>query len=200
MNVKIIAVCGKSGAGKTTIAKFLANILKATAICWDDFNGISSRPSDPIDWYNRGQDYKEFDYEKLACVLWTLKTGAAIIHPTLNTYLTPTRYIILDTPFGRLHHQTGQYIDYCFYIDTPMDILLNRRATSEQQDRYTSCKNLKEFNFYTSISKPFFSEGTLKSSADFIINGTLSINAQVLAIKHYLSYQWYNSQEYDYAT
>jgi len=182
MNVKIIAISGKAGSGKTTIAKFLSIFLKATIVAWDDFNNISTKQKNSID--------RQFDDDKLEQVLWALKNLTATKHPLLNTKLIPTRYIVLDTPLGRLHKQTDKYIDYCFYIDLPDDILLSRRNQAEAEPKKINC---------TSALKPFFSDSSLKSSSDFIINGTLSISAQVLAIKHYLSYHWYNANDYENA-
>lgn len=170
--VKIIAISGKDAADKTKVAKFLSNFLNATMVSWDDFNSNSIKQMISID--------SNFCDNRLDNVLWALKNFSEITHPLLNIDLIPTRYIVFDTPLGRLDKQTNKYIDHCFYIDSPVaDVLL----PCDSRD----------------IPNQHFFNDSLKISSDFIINGALSISAQVLAIKHYLSYQWYSANDFEHA-
>jgi uridine kinase len=43
---KIIGISGNMGAGKTTLAHALQQDLKSTLLRWDDFDDISTGPSD----------------------------------------------------------------------------------------------------------------------------------------------------------
>lgn len=56
-----------------------------------------------------------------------LKSGHSIVHSITQDVLKPTRFIIFDAPLGRLHQQTGQYIDFCIHIEVPLDSSLCRR-------------------------------------------------------------------------
>jgi len=47
----IIGISGISGAGKTTLTSALCKRLKATALYWDDYGGISQAPHDYVKWY-----------------------------------------------------------------------------------------------------------------------------------------------------
>ena len=49
-----------------------------------------------------------------------------IMHPALKSMLSPTKYIIYDAPLGCLHPQTGQYIDICIHIETPLDVSIKQ--------------------------------------------------------------------------
>lgn len=170
--VKIIAISGKDAAGRTVVAKFLSDFLKAQMISWYDFNLANIEEKTSINQISPDN--------RLEHVLWGLKNISEMKYSRQNKIMVPTRYIVFDTPVGRLDKQTNKYIDYCFYIDVPIsDVLL----AYDSQD----------------ILNSIWHDDSLKDSADFIINGMLPISAQVLAIKHYLSYQWYNSNDLEHA-
>lgn len=162
MTPHIIGISGKTGAGKSTLAKALSQNLKAMLISWDDFDEISLEPEDYIDWHHKGCNYSEFQRENLKMVLANLKSKKEIIHPVLNTSLQPTKYIIFDAPLGRLHKQTGEYIDTCIHIEVPLDILLCRRILRDFADKLKTKENLlEEINFYLNHSRPLFLMRTL---------------------------------------
>jgi len=185
---KIIGITGKTGAGKTTLAKTLANSLQATMICWDDFDDISQGPEDYVDWYNRGQNYNEWNYEGLAKVLQTLKHNNSIVHPTLNILLDPTEYIIFDAPLGLLHAQTGQYIDTCVHIEVPLDVSLGRRLIRDFKGNAKSKDELiEELEFYLLHSRPLFFDDELKMKADLVIDGMVPIDEMVQEVRKFLT-------------
>jgi uridine kinase len=174
---------GVSGAGKTTLAKALAKVLQATLIQWDDFDEISEGPDDYVDWYNRGRDYKEWNYQALADVLHALKHKKTIDHPVLGEQLFPTEYIIFDAPLGRLHHQTGQYLDVCVHIEVPLDVSLSRRLIRDFKSNDKAKDNLlEELEHYLSVTRPLFFDDHLKENADLCIDGMLSTDQQVASV------------------
>lgn len=184
---KIIGISGNMGAGKTTLAKALALNLQSTMVSWDEFDEISTAPKDYVDWYKRGQDYNEWNYQALADVLRSLKLNQSILHPTLKTTLYPTKYIIFDAPLGRLHVQTGQYIDMCIHLKVPLDISLCRHLIRDFKDNNKSKEDLlDEVEYYLSHSRPLFFDDSLINNADLIINGMLSTDEQIKEIKNKL--------------
>lgn len=181
---KIISISGHSGAGKTTLADALGLALQATAIFWDDFDPISTAPQDYVDWFKRGANYSEWDYPDLANVLKTLKVNHSISHPVLNNLLEPTPFIIFDTGNGRLHKQTGQYIDIAIHIDVPLDVSLSRRLIRDfKTTDQTKNDIIQELEFYLLHSRPLFIDDDRKSASDFIISGMLSTQEQIQKIK-----------------
>jgi uridine kinase len=80
---KIIGISGITGAGKTTLTNALAQDLKPTWLSWDDFDVISTSPTDYVDWYHRGGNYSEWNYQALAGALHSLKSKQSVLHPVL---------------------------------------------------------------------------------------------------------------------
>ncbi len=188
MKPKVIGISGISCAWKTTLVRVLAVDLQATIFGWDEFDDISSGPDDYVDWYKRGQNYKEWGYIALADVLKSLKSGQSILHPALGYLLNPTQYIIFDAPLGRQHAQTGQFIDVCIHVEIPLDVSLCRRLIRDFKDSDKTKKELlTELEYYLSHSRPLFFDDELKTGADIIVDGMQTTENQVEKIKKYLN-------------
>jgi len=186
----IIGISGMSGAGKTTLVKALSDSINAAAVYWDDFDPISKNPEALVEWYHRGKNYAEFDYEGLSEVLNKLKSGSMIQHPVSNIDLASTPLIIFDAPMGRLHQQTGKHIDIEIYMDTPADIALARRLIRDcEHTLYDKNEIIEELKFYIEKSRPLFFSDDLKNSADLLIDGSLATKEQIEKIYSYLKKQ-----------
>lgn len=182
----IIGISGITGAGKSTLGIALARELKATSIGWDDFDEISTGPEDYVDWYKRGQDYNEWNYSELANTLQTLKSKQSIVHPVNQQLSEATEFVVFDAPLGRLHRQTGQYIDICVHIEVPLDVSLCRRLLRDFKEQQTKESLLEELDFYLNEARPLFFDDALKNNANLIIDGMLSTELQVYAIRQFL--------------
>lgn len=187
MNTQVIAISGVTGVGKTTLTDALAQTLTAIVLRWDDFDDISISPIDYVDWYHRGKNYNEWDYQKLADVLKSLKAEQSVMHPTFKQLLQPMEYIIFDAPLGPLHPQTGRYIDTCIYLSLPLDISLCRHLIRDfKENERTKEELVSELEYYLTHSRPLFFDDDLKVSANFIIDGMLTTDEQIKKIKEYL--------------
>ncbi|MGV8948652.1 MAG: uridine kinase [Candidatus Paracaedibacter sp.] len=187
MVITIIGISGVSGAGKTTLAKELSTSLKATSLFWDDFDSISTSPDDYVTWHASGQGNEAWDYPALAAVLDVLKKGQPIKHPVLHHLLKPTKYIIFDAPMGRLHKQTGTYIDFWIHIDTPLDVALARRTIRDLERDLQSVSDLiKNLKYYLDHSRDLFFADEEKQKADLIVDGVLSVEEQINKIRKFL--------------
>ncbi|WP_416776058.1 hypothetical protein ACNFJN_13180 [Xenorhabdus budapestensis] len=121
---KIIAISGISGSGKTSLSKQLSTLLNAAMLSWDDFDPISKYPDNYVLWEKAGKDYSQWEYPDLAKNLNALKSNKIIKHATNHQTIYPTKFIIFDAPLGRLHVQTGQFIDIAIHLNTPCQILV----------------------------------------------------------------------------
>ncbi|KAB8031028.1 AAA family ATPase [Fluviispira multicolorata] len=183
MNSFVIGISGVSGSGKTTLTQKLSEGLNATKLFWDEFDEVSNSPDDYVEWYNSGRNYDAFDYISLSQTLLELKVGKSIKHPVTGQMLNPSKYIIFDAPLGRLHEQTGKYINFCIHIDTPLDISLVRRTLRDFTDsNKTKEELLEDLNFYMNSSRPLFCDKLLIKLADLVIDGLLTPEEQVKKI------------------
>lgn len=191
MNPIVIGISGNMGSGKTTLAHALQQHLKSTLLCWDDFDDLSISPSDYVAWYHQGQDYKEWDYQALADILKALKTKQPVVHPLFKQSLIPTEYIVFDAPLGRLHQQTGQYIDFQIHINIPLDISLCRHLLRDYKDDHKTKEELiAEIDYYLNHSRPLFFDDHLSKDADLIIDGMLSTKEQIHKVYEYLKREY----------
>lgn len=180
----IIGISGISGAGKSTLASALQKELNATLVAWDDFDDISTGPDDYVDWYNRGEDYTEWDYSQLEVVLKNLKSGANTTHPAMHKPLQVTQYIIFDAPLGRFHQQTGKYIDCWIHISVPLDVSLARRVIRDfSSDKKTKKDIVDDLKYYLASSRPLFLDEQYKKQADYVSDGLTPLDNQVINVK-----------------
>lgn len=123
----IIAVVGPVGAGKSTLAHALGARLGATVLHFDDYERITQHSPDAIrHWLEQGADIDALVVDDLPDTLARLKRGLGAQAPD-GRPLAPSRYVVLETQFGRHHRATGQHVDFMLWLDTPPDVALARK-------------------------------------------------------------------------
>jgi len=162
--------------------------MNATALCWDDFDDISSGPEDYVEWYHKSGDYADWKYPALEHTLKELKSGNSIPHPVTGQLLKASALIILDSSLGRMHKATAQYVDYFIHLDTSMDVALARRIVRDYRDKKDTPAHeiLSELEWYLNEGRPLFDATAEKSSADYVVNGDLPTQEIVSIIAHKL--------------
>jgi len=131
-----------------------------------------------------GRDYSEWSEAGADCNDWNLSPIIKNIHKLL---LDPLDYIILDYPFGKAHRDVGAYIDYCVWVDIPLDISLARRILRDFTRRNPARRPLsgevsQEISSYLDWylarhrNSYFMHINTIKPSADLIVDGERSID------------------------
>lgn len=126
--VFVVGIAGPAGAGKSTLARALAEALGgATLIHIDDYQRVTEQPLRQIaQWLERGADFDAFTIPLLPEHLARLKRGETVLDPVSLREIVPRRYLVFETHFGRAHRATGQHIDLLAWVETPLDIALAR--------------------------------------------------------------------------
>jgi uridine kinase len=129
MSPKVIAVAAPVGGGKSTLVRGLAARLpSASAIHLDHYERFTQRPVEEMRrWLREGADPDALAIPGLAEDLAALKRGLSVADPVTGNTITPGRYLVLETQFGRRHAATGRQIDFLVWIDTPLDLALARK-------------------------------------------------------------------------
>ena len=124
----VIGISSVSGGGKTAVAKKLTELLQdAVILCFDDYDDTTVHPEDLHTWLTAGADYNVWKTPGLTSDLQSLTTGNYITSPVDGSTIPAAKYIVFDAPLGRANSDTGRFIDFMVFIDTPLDIAMARR-------------------------------------------------------------------------
>jgi uridine kinase len=124
----VVAISSISGGGKSTVVRELVNQLDdAVAIYFDDYETPETYPKSPAAIIGDGADFNEVKSPLLAQHLCSLKNGEPITSPKSGKVVQPAKIIVFEGPLGRAQQETGQYIDFLVFIDTPLEVGLARR-------------------------------------------------------------------------
>lgn len=80
-----------------------------------------------MNWYTHGANPDEIENQKLHEDLHSLRIGRKIKHILTGVELEPTKYILLDEPFGKSRYRKNKLIDLSIHLRTPLEISLARR-------------------------------------------------------------------------
>ena len=112
--VKVIAISGASGCGKTTLVRKLSDEFKCPNLHFDDFVVINTYPVNMKKWFENGANVSEIKTPELANTLGRLISN------------NNSQYIFIEEPFGRERDSISPLIDYVILLDQPMEICLSR--------------------------------------------------------------------------
>lgn len=101
---------------------------------------------------------------------------------TLGRYVSaPPNYIIFDAQLGRAHQDTGRFIDFMVFIDTPLDVAMARRPLRDM-DRLGE-QDAESFNITLKASLSSYLDGVrllyleledqVKKECDLVLDGYL---------------------------
>jgi len=180
----VIAVSSISGGGKSTVVHKLVELLdNSVALFFDDYETPDTYPKNPAVLLDRGADFNVIKSPLLAQHLYALKSGQPVIHPKTGKAVPPAKHIIFEGPLGRAQHETGQYIDFLVFIDTPLEVGLARRLSRgisgkecEKMSREDLTKQLKSIdwlaeNYLAWMRRSYLVQlDTVKPASDLILN------------------------------
>ena len=192
----IIAVSGIAGGGKSAVVRKLVELLgDAVPIHFDDYTTPETYPNDFNAWSESGYDFNEIKSPRLAQHLQALQMGEAVTSPANGLPLASAKYILFEGPLGRANQETGQYIDFLVFIDTPLEVGLPRmilRASARPElAQMTRDKVIAQINSITELAESYLmwtrnayvaQLEQVKPGCDLIVDGTQSVEEITTAI------------------
>jgi uridine kinase len=136
-DVRVIAIAGPPGSGKTALMAALARLLGDAAVLFlDGFETPDIRLSgaDLARWLAAGARYDDFTIPGLVEALTALKAGRAAVEPASGRQVDPARLVLFEMPFGRAYGLTAGQIDFLVWLDTPLDVALARNVLAFERD------------------------------------------------------------------
>jgi uridine kinase len=202
MSGQVIGISSVSGDGKTTLTKRLAELLHdAVTLCFDDYDDTNIHPADRQAWMREGADYNAWETPVLTRDLQLLKSGNSITSPIDGSRIPTAKFIVFDAPLGRAHLDTGRFIDFMVFIDSPLDVAMARRLL---RDLLTESgpgvdgviADLKvNLSSYLSGGRAIYLEfqKQIKRTSDLILDGCLPVDE--LAAMVYMRIKQYKSSQ-----
>lgn len=141
-------------------------------------------------WLMEGADYNVWKTPVLMNDLQLLKAGYPITSPVDGSKIPPAKFILFDAPLGRTHFETGRFIDFMVFIDTPLDVAMARRllrdilgdAEQGAEDTITRLKaNLSRYLDGTRLLYLEF-QNQMKRTCNLVLDGRLTVDELATAI------------------
>ena len=184
----VIAIAGAPGSGKTLLLESLAAALNCDTLQYDDYQKATEQSMEEmISWMKQGGDYNQLQVPGFAEAIAQQKS--------LNTE-TP---LLIETPLGRHHSTSGQFIDYLIWVDTPLDVALARNIKAFVADFGESPQAYHEqlgwldnyLHIYIQDVREtlLVQKQRLSGSADLCIDGSLPANEVFDTAAHYIKQQ-----------
>lgn len=159
--IRIIAIDGRGGSGKSMLAEKLAKEIGAETIHTDDFASWAK----PLDWWARV--VKEvFEPVKQGALTLSYRRGSwgPDHHPAAVKNQPVTPMIILEG-VSSARKEFREYLTYAIWVETPLDVCLQRGLERDGQDALPNWQKwIAAENEYIVRDKP-------QTYADIIVDG-----------------------------
>jgi len=183
----VIGISSPSGGGKTTLVKKLSELIEdSVTIYFDDYGDPFWDIANFEEWIKKGADLNQINATQLAIDLENLKIGKSVVSPKSKQVIQPKKFILFDTLVGKVHDETGKFIDYLVYIDVSLELALSRRLIRSPSEISTKNLNLEKtrekieqlneyLEAYSSQTGPrqiyLAVQDQVKPSSDLVLNG-----------------------------
>lgn len=112
--MKVVAISGISGSGKTLLLEKLSNSLSCPSVFFDDFVDEGTYPEDMKKWVLNGANISDIKTPRMEKSLLDLVSKSE------------ADYIFVEEPFGKCRAPISALIDKVVLLDMPMEICLSR--------------------------------------------------------------------------
>jgi uridine kinase len=110
----ITAIAGAPGSGKSSVCRALAQEFDGRIVSVDANAAYTTMsPSELSAWIDAGVDVNVFDLTEITEELALEQASSG--------------HVFFETHFGRVHQETGQYIDHQVYLKLPLELALARQ-------------------------------------------------------------------------
>ncbi len=177
-----IAIAGTSGAGKTSVARAVAEALDSPVLHFDDYEypDPASVYPDFEGWIARGLPVAWHGAATLAGEVAKLRAGDDIRDPKTERVISPGPFLVIEEPFGRARPVMAPLIDLAVVVGTPSDVALARRLARElSAGSDGAAANLQAYlAWYLAGGRAFYDRlvGLAKVGADLIVDGELPVS------------------------
>ena len=192
----VIAVSGTSGAGKTTLATKVVELLKdAVLLRFDDYIRLGNDPAVVTAWLQTGARPDDLKIPQMARDLRALIAGQPVHLPGDLGVVEPAGFIVLEEPFGRSRAELAPVIGLAVHLEVPADIALARRVTRAIDSPATAGpeQRLEEIRYdlrtYLIAGREAYksAERAARESADLVLDGMSPVDelaTEVVAAAH----------------
>ncbi|NRA70887.1 MAG: hypothetical protein HRU24_07680 [Gammaproteobacteria bacterium] len=177
--MKVVAISGVSGSGKTSVIMQLSEQLDCPYLLFDDYTDENTYPKDMKHWLKNGANVSE---------ITTPKFVKALLNLTANAN---SDYVFIEEPFGRRRDSVSSLIDTVILLDQPMEVCLSRVMT--RSIKKSSSDSLIFIPKYLSMYDDYFREiyiettNQVRIDSDMIIQEVLSIESTTKLIANWLA-------------
>ncbi len=163
--MKIIAVTGGSGCGKTFFTKLLVERLPKSVILPLDSYYFDIPEQIPTGKYDFDEP-NSFDFKLFRFHLDSLSSGKTVQKPNFCydsgkrlddfTLLQPSEYLIIEGLHVLLYPDIRSKISFSFYLESPLDIAVSRRCLRDINEHSMTAEH--SINQYLQFVRPVFFE------------------------------------------
>ena len=118
-HLKIIAISGASGSGKSAVIAELAVLLNSRSLHFEHFIDRDSFPAEMRNWLAAGADPAMISTPRLVAALQQARAEAA-------TTADAPQFLFLEEPFGRERPEIAAFVDAVVLLQVPLAICLSR--------------------------------------------------------------------------
>ncbi len=176
-NTRFIAVDGRGGYGKSTLAKYLSEKLSAEIVQTDDFASWEN----PFGWWPLLIEQVFQPISSGACTLqYPRASWSNDHHPMPVTAQAVTEIMILEG-VSSSRKEFRQYVCLSIFIDAPKDICLRRGVERDLlKGKRTEAELIRLWERWSADEDGYLQRDDPKQHADVVIDGTRPFEDQLV--------------------